>query len=838
MEIKKNISRWLKKTRIALGAENWLRKAEGCKKSGRFKDAIEAYLRFIEIKLKTGQYLDLAPYYIEIAECYKQIEHHTKEERVKDYENSVGYYLKAAQMYTKLGSTEEVNKCYLEVAKCYEESGENDNASRYYVTYHLEIAKAYQASGNYFMASVSRAKAAEYHKKLGEYENAALCYLEAAKANLKKGDIRSVVSYYKNAAESYESAGKYKDSVGYYAQAARVEQDTGHYAGTGDIYELMAGVYEKADDLKNAMSYYEKSAKEALGKGDYKTAGLRFRKSAGVYKKSGDMKNAAEHYLKAIEFGQKASDYITVAYNYRDLAGTYVQVKDIDRAGNAYCEYSRFAVMSGIDQKDGYENAALVYEKSADDSIKSKKYKQAGEHYKQAGDCLARIEDYKGSGRLYEKSADSMSKAGNQTLSVELYSKAADSYSKSGDLNTAGGLYAKSGDFGSSADSYMKYAQSRLKEKDYFGVADGYRNAAAGYEKLGKKDLMKDHYNAAIRNYLRYVELPEVKERSDINIAEAYRNVAECYTRLEDSKNSEKYFQITLERYEKAKEGSRKEVAEAFLLKARATGEMRSGNNEGAVKILDESVKLFDTSLKGKLEADYRVFVAKGRSEAVEMLQGLKVRPEISLEIKAPGAVYVGRGIRLDAAITNNGKGKISKIAFLTSVPETFDVIMQPNEIKSIEPGGSAEFSFEISAKDGGDFEIKPLEVFYVDSNGNKYMKSSNEIRISVKEKSTLACDIKMPAKAKVGEEFAVDVAVRNESKYVVMKDIKVDFGNLRSEFESGEYAVSVLRILPGQETKRKIRLVPKYKGVSNFDVVITHADEKETKGYSVDVKE
>jgi len=96
---------WMKKTKEDMELKRWLKKAEHYEKINDYRHALDAYLNFMELKLriiKSGpeytvlDYLTLVPYYIKIGDCYKKIKHYKKEDRLRDFEKAAEYYRKAA----------------------------------------------------------------------------------------------------------------------------------------------------------------------------------------------------------------------------------------------------------------------------------------------------------------------------------------------------------------------------------------------------------------------------------------------------------------------------------------------------------------------------------------------------------------------------------------------------------------------------------------------------------------------------------------------------------------------------------------------------------------------
>ena len=111
----------------------------------------------------------------------------------------------------------------------------------------------------------------------------------------------------------------------------------------------------------------------------------------------------------------------------------------------------------------------------------------------------------------------------------------------------------------------------------------------------------------------------------------------------------------------------------------------------------------------------------------------LDIKPEVELIAEQPKEALQAGNILLNAKIINNSKYNVNNIYFLTTMPHEFKVTKELPSIPEMKPGESRDVSIEASTPGPGKYSFAPIEIIYKDKNGNKYMKSSNEILLEVK---------------------------------------------------------------------------------------------------------
>jgi|GEM_PF-257330 len=108
---------------------------------------------------------------------------------------------------------------------------------------------------------------------------------------------------------------------------------------------------------------------------------------------------------------------------------------------------------------------------------------------------------------------------------------------------------------------------------------------------------------------------------------------------------------------------------------------------------------------------------------------------EVSIEIDRRSYTFVGVPVIVNINLKNNAEYPLRNINFLEHIPEQMNVSRLPDPIRGLEVGKSITSSVELSISIEGVYRVSPIELYYEDPSGTRYVKGSNEMTIEVVEK-------------------------------------------------------------------------------------------------------
>ncbi|RLI92072.1 MAG: hypothetical protein DRO89_02770 [Candidatus Altiarchaeales archaeon] len=742
----KAASEWMKRTKENMELKEWLKKAEHYEKSNNFRLALDAYLNFMELKLRiiksrpeytVRDYLNLVPYYIKIGDCYKKIKHYKKEDRLRDFERAAEYYKKAASMYMELEDYTSAN-VYLEFAsKTYDEIGLYGKSAECF----KEIAEIYLKLKNNLVAGRFHSKAGDLYEKAKDYESAFESYLKSAELNSGMGNMSAASRDYKKVAEVLRKQGKHDEAIKYYIISAELDTKLEHYLDVAKTYTGIAQDYEETNNLEDATYYYIKAAEISLDNDDA-FASTSFKNAARCYRKMKRYEDAIKYYIKSTNISLRLGNQIDAAHSCWDVAECYKLLGKYDCAADFYLKYAEYGALEekGTEYLEGYKKSAEIYSEIGDARVKENNFAEAIKCYKKAAMCYDSLENYPKAGELYLK-AGLIEKREDIGDFFETCTIAAERYKKAGELYHAAECYLEINEYLQAARSFTEYADKQL-DKNLFYAGEGYRRAGICYGELNQKDPMINRYNKAIQEYLKYIDKLNkmgVTKDETSNIGEAYLGVAESNRMLDNLLNAKKYFKKALDYFEKNGMKDRAILANAFLSKVSAKLAIQHGDYPLATDLLSTSIENFEKAIaRGGWNERYLKFLEDNMEEARKMLTEIGEKPEITLLMDRYSYSFVGTPLIINMNISNQGNQPINKITFLSQLPEDLELIKPPSPIEKLAAKESSRDFIKLITKKRGKYRIKPLEVLYEDKRGNKYVKASNLVSIEIVEKPVM----------------------------------------------------------------------------------------------------
>ncbi len=738
---------WMKKTKEDMALQNWLKKAKAYENANDYKRALESYLHFIELKLTViksspdhtlEDFFGLVPYYIKIGDCYKNISHYKKEDRLKDFEKAAEYYKKAANMYLELKDYTSASVYFEFASKTYEETELYEKAAECI----KEIAEMYLNLENTLLAGTSYVSAGTLYEKGGNYDNAFESYLKSAELSSGMGDINAAVMSYKKVADIRRTQGRHEEAIKYYVSAAEMSTQLERYLDVARTYVGIAQNYEETGNLEEAAFYYLKSAEISLDN-DPEFASKSFKNTAKCYRKMKRYDVAIGYYTRSADISIGLKNHVDAAENYWGIAECYKILEDREHAADFYVKYSEHVSFdkSKKEYLEGYRRSAELYSEVGDMRLKENKFDEAAKCYKKSAASYDNLENYSKSGGFYLK-AGLIEKDNNLGDFFKTLTVAAEKYEKADELYSAAECYLEVNEYSHAAKSFMDYADRQLDNEDFFYAGEGYRLAGMCYSELNQKDAMLDSYDKAIQDYLKYVDklskLGLTKDNTS-NAGRAYKETAESYRLIGNLINAQKYFKSAVDYFNENNMKDEAILTNAFLSKVSAKLSLQRGDYTLASDLSSTSIKNFGESIaKGGWNKRYLKFLEDNEKEARKILYGIGEKPEITLVMDSYTYSFVDMPNILNMTLTNEGNQPVSDITLLSQLPEEFGLIKPPDPIKELMIKESIKDFIELTTKKPGKYRIKPLEVLYKDTQGNKYVKSSNTVLIEIVEKPVI----------------------------------------------------------------------------------------------------
>lgn len=736
------LKKWIQQKMEDFSMGRLLKKAKDAELKKSYKEAIDLYLKFLEIKLKVikerpeygiKSYFELIPYYVTIAECYRKTKHLRPEDRIIDIEKSAKYYEKAAIMAIEKKDYKAAHLYYEEASKSYQEIEKYDKAALSYV----KIAQMYYKNKSFLMASSAYVKAAELFEKGSIFEKAAKVYEISAEINKKIKNLRSAINNYENAGNVYQKLKDYSTEIKFYLHASEIASELEHYQKVSELYCKVGQAYENLQDYKNAIHYYTK----ALEFGDDTIKKLSYYGIARCHEALKEYTKSIEYYLKASQISLNLKENLETAMFYRDIARCYEILDDTENAANFYFQYAEF----GVAEKDkesfkGYEKASELYIKNAERHIEKNEIERAVKNYEKASDCYEKLSKYEEAAEIFEKIAELEFKIERYDKGIKAYFESATLYEKSGNFEKAGLAYQRAEDYKNAIRVYSRYASLAESESRFFKTGSAYKSIANCYDKLNDITNSKAYYARAVHAYLKHLERLKYAEltRSEENEGNTLRNIAECYLLMNETPSAKKYFEKALEYYEKNKFLDEEKISRALLARVNAELFIRQGDYENAISLLREVEEIFNSLNKENFTKEYLYFLEKQKSESEKLLQDISTKPEVSLLMDRSSYTFINTPVIINAIIKNQSNKPVYDLKFLSHIPNELKVVVLPTPIDKLDSNEEVRNSIEILPLKVGDYRIRPLELYYRDDSGNKYVKASNNVNVKVVEKPSM----------------------------------------------------------------------------------------------------
>lgn len=699
----------------------------------QFKSALKKYLYLLELSIKKELPLKQAVYHRRAADCYEKLEHHKTEDMMKDHQNAGEHYVRSAEIYASLGKIGVAAEVYERGAYSFEEINKYDEAARFYAM----SAQMFRDIGDYYNASYTYQTASKYYDQGKNYEMSAITNIKAATLALKVKDKSNASQSFKRAAKAYEREKKWQKAVDAYASAVELDSLMNKYLEVADNYEKMARCYDALEKQDESIYYFVKSGELRRRGGDdvaaatsfmeageknearqqYADAKKQYEYAEKIYLKEGKAQQAAETQKKlarvcthlgdlfsAAKFNLAAADSYASADMRRESNQEYIE------AANSFIDFAKDNIEHGVLEiaAEGHMNAGYCYEKIS-------KFTKAAEQYTN----YARIaEDVEG---LDER---------------EGYKKAAWMYAEAGHKYQAGLAFQTYEAYEESVKVLTEYAQEKEEKKDMYEAARGYLEAGQSYSRMEEDSKSKTSFDKAHSRLQKYLEerpnRGKLEGQQVLDIAFVYLMLGRCNLGLRDSRNAETHFRKSLELYERGGDEDGILHAKAFYKEVDAERAIDHGYYEKATSLLKEAIELFKGLLEKAWPREYERYLEDHRQKCHGLLRKIELKPEIGLAVDQRSFTFTDIPLILNVFIENKGVHGLKEVSFLEHLPDSIKLIRIPDAIKEIAPAEKRRASIELNPTNPGFYRIQPIEVYFEDEDGNKYVKASNEVSVEV----------------------------------------------------------------------------------------------------------
>ncbi|MFH1404116.1 MAG: tetratricopeptide repeat protein [Candidatus Altiarchaeota archaeon] len=179
---------------------------------------------------------------------------------------------------------------------------------------------------------------------------------------------------------------------------------------------------------------------------------------------------------------------------------------------------------------------------------------------------------------------------------------------------------------------------------------------------------------------------------------------------------------------------------------------------EGEYSFIPFSIKYMDQNNRNYMKGSGEVSIAVVSGEAVEEGKAKTEEEDegVSITVKQPGTAIIGKPLTLRVSVVNNSKQKVNGLRFIGNPSEGFERGESPPPMDEIEPGVIEKFEYVFTPREKGEFNVKPLEMFYRDIHGTRFFKSSNEVRINVVAEGEKVDEGKTEGGLKVGLTYII----------------------------------------------------------------------------------
>lgn len=219
----------------------YLRKAIDLTHTGRYNEAVEGYLKALEIFEKIKNPERIATTYSNLAYLYS----------IQQNTEMTGKYLdKSLNIFRDLNDSPRIAEILNDQALLAYEI----NNTRAAISIHEEALRDYKRHMPESLISKHLYNLGSCYEKINT-DSALFYYVEATKLAMDAGDSSMLSAAYANMGDIYKQQGRFRDALNYLNMSLALNEEYGDSTDLGIIYHNLSDVYDSVKDYKKAFEY-------------------------------------------------------------------------------------------------------------------------------------------------------------------------------------------------------------------------------------------------------------------------------------------------------------------------------------------------------------------------------------------------------------------------------------------------------------------------------------------------------------------------------------------------------------------------------------------------------
>lgn len=203
----------------------------------KFEKSLGYYNQSLSYYLNKNDTLNIAKMYSHIGQLYSSREYcetRSYEQKVRDYNDAIGYFEKTMQLCEKIGAKPGIINAYLNLASIYNRMQKPEKA----LTYGLKAMDYYKQENDWNGISETFYTLGITYRRLKQYQKAADCLNEAIHIGKRLNITEGIQFVYSELAQVYEDAGEYKKSLASYITYMTIRDSVYNNEKSRQIFEL------------------------------------------------------------------------------------------------------------------------------------------------------------------------------------------------------------------------------------------------------------------------------------------------------------------------------------------------------------------------------------------------------------------------------------------------------------------------------------------------------------------------------------------------------------------------------------------------------------------------
>lgn len=272
------------------------------------------------IKLNSGIHsLELGKSLYTKADAYRKLQ---------NVEFAIINYLNAILLLKKTKTLEGLSGCYNNLALVYDQSGNYDNALKYY----LLSLKVNQQLDKPTWIAVSLNNIGTLHQEFGNFQKSLKYAKESLDLKLKHGSQISIAHSYNNLGEIYTLLNNFEKAEFYFKKALIIKKVKGTPKDIASTYNNIGKLFEANKQFNDAIKYYQQSLALQESVNDNFGAATSLLNIGSIYLKDNQTNKAIDYLRRCVDISESTSAFKELKNAYKALSTCYELLNDKERA--------------------------------------------------------------------------------------------------------------------------------------------------------------------------------------------------------------------------------------------------------------------------------------------------------------------------------------------------------------------------------------------------------------------------------------------------------------------------------------------------------------------------